>query len=95
MTDTERLLRPLMAASLENALADGDGALTGPVARGDVETVRGHRETLAELVADGMPADVLAVWETLARATADRAEARGALRPDVAARLREALAPDA
>ncbi|QCP06867.1 DUF2520 domain-containing protein [Micrococcus luteus] len=93
--DTERLLRPLMHASLENALADGDGALTGPVARGDVETVRGHRETLRELVAEGMPADVLAVWETLARATADRAEARGALRPDVAARLREALAPDA
>ena len=89
--DARRLLRPLMAASLDNALENGDGALTGPVARGDVETVRGHRETLQALVAEGMPADVLATWEALARATTDRAEARGALRPDVAARLRGVL----
>ena len=89
--DARRLLRPLMAASLDNALENGDGALTGPVARGDVETVRGHRETLQALVAEGMPADVLATWESLARATTDRAEARGALRPDVAARLRGVL----
>ena len=93
--DTQRLLRPLMSASLENALADGDGALTGPVARGDVETVRSHRDTLRELVADGMPADVLAAWEALARATAQRAAARGALRQDVAARVLDVLAePD-
>ena len=89
--DARRLLRPLMAASLDNALENGDSALTGPVSRGDVETVRGHRETLQALVAEGMPADVLATWESLARATTDRAEARGALRPDVAARLRGVL----
>lgn len=87
VADTERLLRPLMSASLENALADGDGALTGPVARGDVETVRAHRDTLRELVADGMPGDVLSTWEALARATAQRAAARGALRADVAERV--------
>lgn len=87
VADTERLLRPLMSASLENALADGDGALTGPVARGDVETVRAHRDTLRELVSDGMPGDVLATWEGLARATAQRAAARGALRADVAERV--------
>ncbi|MDY6054649.1 Rossmann-like and DUF2520 domain-containing protein [Micrococcus sp.] len=92
--DTGRVLRPLMWASLENALSDGDAALTGPVARGDVETVRGHRETLRELVAGGMPRDVLDVWEVLARATADRAERRGALRPDVADRILAVLADD-
>ena len=92
--DARRLLRPLMAASLDNALENGDSALTGPVSRGDVETVRGHRETLQALVAEGMPADVLATWEALARATTDRAEARGALRPDVAARLRGVLEED-
>ena len=92
--DARRLLRPLMAASLDNALENGDSALTGPVSRGDVETVRGHRETLQALVAEGMPADVLATWESLARATTDRAEARGALRPDVAARLRGVLEED-
>lgn len=92
--DTDRVLRPLMWASLENALSDGDAALTGPVARGDVETVRGHRETLRELVAGGMPRDVLDVWEALARATAERAVRRGALKPDAAARLRDVLAED-
>ncbi len=92
--DTDRVLRPLMQASLENALTDGDAALTGPVARGDVETVRGHRETLRELVAGGMPRDVLDVWQVLARATADRAERRGALKPDAAARIRGVLTED-
>ena len=95
MADTERLLRPLLSASLENALADGDGALTGPVARGDVETVRAHRDTLRELVAEGMPADVLDTWEALAAATARRAAARGALRDEAAARVLDVLAePD-
>ena len=95
VADTERLLRPLLSASLENALADGDGALTGPVARGDVETVRAHRDTLRELVAEGMPADVLDTWEALAAATARRAAARGALRDEAAARVLDVLAePD-
>lgn len=95
VADTERLLRPLLSASLENALADGDGALTGPVSRGDVETVRAHRDTLRELVAEGMPADVLDTWEALAAATARRAAARGALRDDAAARVLDVLAePD-
>ena len=35
----ERMLGPLLRATLENALASGESALTGPVARGDV----GHR----------------------------------------------------
>lgn len=95
VADTERLLRLLLSASLENALADGDGALTGPVARGDVETVRAHRDTLRELVAEGMPADVLDTWEALAAATARRAAARGALRDEAAARVLDVLAePD-
>ncbi|MGC5048875.1 Rossmann-like and DUF2520 domain-containing protein [Micrococcus porci] len=92
VAEPERMLRPLMQASLENALTDGDGALTGPVARGDVETVRGHRDTLHELVDGGMPSDVLAVWESLARATAQRAARRGALRADAAERILAVLA---
>ena len=91
VADPERVLRSLMTAALENALTDGDGALTGPVARGDVDTLRTHRETLGELEAGGLSADVRAVWETLARATTDRAETRGTLRADTAARLREVL----
>jgi predicted short-subunit dehydrogenase-like oxidoreductase (DUF2520 family) len=39
---------PLARAALENVAALGpEAALTGPVARGDVETVRGHLEALA------------------------------------------------
>lgn len=40
-------LRPLLQASLEGALEGGMGALTGPVMRGDTETVQKHKEALA------------------------------------------------
>ena len=42
-------LRPLLEAALDNALAQGDSALTGPIVRGDVNTVRAH---LAEIAAN-------------------------------------------
>lgn len=41
-----RLLGPLVRVSLENALAAGGAFLTGPVRRGDVDTVRRHLDTL-------------------------------------------------
>jgi predicted short-subunit dehydrogenase-like oxidoreductase (DUF2520 family) len=45
----ERIIAPLARASLENALARGQGALTGPVARGDAAAVAGHLAALAEV----------------------------------------------
>ncbi len=45
----ERVIGPLARASLENALVRGQGALTGPVARGDADAVAGHLEALTEL----------------------------------------------
>jgi predicted short-subunit dehydrogenase-like oxidoreductase (DUF2520 family) len=40
-------LRPLVEATLAGAMARGPGrALTGPVARGDLEVIRGHLEAL-------------------------------------------------
>lgn len=39
-------LDPLVAASVANVLAEGAGALTGPVVRGDVGTVASHLERL-------------------------------------------------
>ena len=42
----ERLVAPLLSAALDNALRHGDRALTGPVSRGDVGTVRTHLEVL-------------------------------------------------
>jgi predicted short-subunit dehydrogenase-like oxidoreductase (DUF2520 family) len=45
----ERIIAPLARASLENALTRGQGALTGPVARGDAAAVAGHLAALAEV----------------------------------------------
>ncbi len=90
-----RLLGPLLSAALDNALRSGDGALTGPVARGDAGTVASHVRAigLADQVAGG--ASVLETYRAMARATADRALASGRLRPDAAEALLEALRSDA
>ena len=42
----EAILGPLVAASVEAALAGGAAALTGPVVRGDVATVRAHLDAM-------------------------------------------------
>ena len=90
--EPDRLLGPLLRASLDNALAAGESALTGPVARGDVGTVAAHAEALAELANDGGAPDILEAYRALALATAKRAERRGLFGADVRARLEEALA---
>jgi len=83
----DRMLGPLLSAALDNALAYGDKALTGPVSRGDAGTVAAH---LAELAAvDAAMADA---YRALARRTADRALAAGTLDPELAARLLDVLA---
>ncbi|HLI40256.1 MAG TPA: DUF2520 domain-containing protein [Streptosporangiaceae bacterium] len=78
-----RLLGPLLSASLDNALRFGDGGLTGPVARGDADTVAAH---VAALRAAASPAAVDA-YVAMARLTADRALAAGVLKPADAERL--------
>jgi predicted short-subunit dehydrogenase-like oxidoreductase (DUF2520 family) len=45
----ERLLEPLLSAALDNALRRGPSALTGPVARGDVDAVAAHLKVLDEV----------------------------------------------
>ena len=78
----DRVLRPLLQASLDNALSSGDAALTGPVARGDAGTVAAHLTELADL-----PDDVAAAYRAQARATALRAQRSGRLRGDDAATI--------
>ncbi|HEU5417885.1 MAG TPA: DUF2520 domain-containing protein [Streptosporangiaceae bacterium] len=85
-----RMLGPLVGAALDNALRLGDAALTGPVARGDAETVAGH---VAALRADAPQA--LPAYLALARLTADRALAAGMLSPPDAQRLLDVLAGSA
>jgi len=81
------VLRPLLSAALDNALRLRDAALTGPVARGDVGTVRTHLEVLDERVPD-----IVSTYRALATATAARAVEDGRLRPDLAGPLLDLLA---
>lgn len=80
--DPAATLRPLLTAALDNALTYGDAALTGPIVRGDVETVRAH---LAEIAATSP--GTLEAYVAMARATANRAVLDGRLLPIRAAKL--------
>jgi predicted short-subunit dehydrogenase-like oxidoreductase (DUF2520 family) len=77
-----RMLGPLLSAALDNALRLGDAALTGPVARGDADTVASHVAALRAAAPDALPA-----YLALARLTADRAVAAGTLAAADAQRL--------
>jgi predicted short-subunit dehydrogenase-like oxidoreductase (DUF2520 family) len=59
------VLAPLVRRSLENWIAGGPGALTGPIARGDRVTVDRHREALAATAPE-----MLALYDTMAGRTA-------------------------
>lgn len=87
--DPAAVLRPLLTGALDNTLEAGDAALTGPIVRGDVRTVRTH---LAEIEANA-PA-TLPAYVALARATADRCVLDGRLLPIRANRI-DALLDDA
>ena len=82
-----RMLGPLLSAALDNALRLGDAALTGPVARGDAETVAGHVAALRAEAPEALPA-----YLALARLTATRALAAGTLTAPDARRLLDVLA---
>ncbi len=81
-----RLLAPLSSAALDNALRLGDAALTGPVSRGDVATVRTHLATLAKEAPE-----TVAAYVAMAQRTAERAAASGRLRADQAEAIRRTL----
>jgi predicted short-subunit dehydrogenase-like oxidoreductase (DUF2520 family) len=87
VADPARMLGPLLGAALDNALRLGDAALTGPVARGDAETVAGHLAALRAAAPETLP-----VYLALARLTADRALAAGMLSASDAQRLLDVLA---
>ena len=70
----QRLIAPLLSASLDNALRLGDQALTGPVMRGDADSVAAHLRAI-EVVS----AEAALGYRALARLTADRAVEAGLL----------------
>ena len=84
--DPAATLRPLLTAALDNALDQGDAALTGPIVRGDVETVRAHVADLAANAPQTLPS-----YLAMARATLDRAVTDGRLLPIRAAKMLRVL----
>jgi predicted short-subunit dehydrogenase-like oxidoreductase (DUF2520 family) len=87
VAEPSRMLGPLLSAALDNALRLGDAGLTGPVARGDADTVAEHIEALRYASPEALRAYV-----ALARLTADRALAAGILPAGEAQRLLDVLA---
>jgi predicted short-subunit dehydrogenase-like oxidoreductase (DUF2520 family) len=81
-----RLIAPLLSAALDNALRLRDGALTGPVSRGDAATVAAHIATLRKQA----PVQV-ASYIAMARRTAQRAVSSGRISASQAAAVESAL----
>jgi predicted short-subunit dehydrogenase-like oxidoreductase (DUF2520 family) len=90
VSQPERLIAPLLSAALDNVLRHGDRALTGPVARGDIGTVRAHLAVLAERAPEVAPS-----YTALARRTAARAAGAGLLAAAAAEELTAFLDDDA
>jgi predicted short-subunit dehydrogenase-like oxidoreductase (DUF2520 family) len=84
--DPAATLRPLLTAALDNALLAGDAALTGPIVRGDVNTVRAHLVDIAANAPHTLP-----TYVALARATLDRVVTDGRVLPIRAAKIRRIL----
>lgn len=80
--DPAGTLRPLLTAALDNALETGDEALTGPIVRGDVQTVAAHLADITSNAPHTVPSYV-----AMARATLDRVVSDGRLLPIRAARI--------
>ncbi len=77
-----KLLGPLLWAALENALQLGPAALTGPVARGDADTIAAHVAAIGAVAPEALGA-----YLALARLTAEQALAARLLSADDAERL--------
>ena len=77
VNEPQRLVAPLLRAALDNALREGDAALTGPIARGDAGTLAEHLDDLGEVA----PA-IAATYRALARSTAHRAHEAGTVDSD-------------
>lgn len=86
-TLARRSLEPLLRAALDNVLASGESALTGPVMRGDAVTVSRHLDALED-VGGGIASG----YRALALRTADRCGAgrdvTDLLAPDLTEQLR-------
>lgn len=74
--EPEALLAPLVRAALENSLEHGFDALSGPLLRGDAETIRTHLAAIARDRPDLLPA-----YRAMALATLDELTKAGKAPP--------------
>lgn len=81
------VLRAIVESAVGNVLNDGEAALTGPISRGDVQTIAGHLERLHTQATD----DTILSYKSLALATVDRAERDLRLAAEPAQDIRETL----
>jgi len=80
-------LKPLLAATLENVTELGaPAALTGPIARGDVETVRRHLDAMKDC-----PPELQEFYRVAGRWTLQLAGRSGKLKPEAADAMRRLL----
>ena len=89
--DPARYLGPLVRATVDNALASGEGALTGPVARGDAGTLDAHLNALIEYTDHEKTQDIADSYAAMVRATASRAHNRNSIHDDQKARIESTL----
>lgn len=68
LEDPSEVLRPLLQTSLERALSEGGGGLTGPAARGDETTLAAHLDALQK---NPQLREALTTYRTLLEATRD------------------------
>ncbi|WGW10993.1 DUF2520 domain-containing protein [Saxibacter everestensis] len=85
--DPGQVLAALVRASADNALEKGQAALTGPVSRGDVETVRAHLEALTEHARATGNEELLITYALMSRATTERALAAGMIGQETGRKL--------
>ena len=81
---------PLLRGTVNNIGSVGfPGCLTGPIARGDLDTIRRHLDALAKRAPSH-----LQLYKALGMATVPIALEKGTIDQKVAERLRELLSPD-
>ncbi len=84
-----KVLKPLIEGTLSNIEKVGiPEALTGPIARGDVETVEKHVEEIG-----AKTPDLLSLYKSLGFSTIDIARAKGTLSDSSAQKLDKLLSP--
>jgi predicted short-subunit dehydrogenase-like oxidoreductase (DUF2520 family) len=81
--ETLKALLPLIKGTLQNIETLGTtDALTGPIARGDVETIKGHLDAMRKKTPE-----LMALYKELARQTVSVARDRGSISQDTADEL--------